>query len=184
VTLLDVPMKSARRGSHHNFPSAFVKKHKAVEPVVARVPFEPVEIFSYEDLIEALRLRVDNLGISRETIDEISGITPGLASKILSLRHVRRVGLISMAPLLETLGLKLVALPNDEALARVRSRYTPRDVPHTRSATAGHDPRNRLLRWCESRGITVSLVGKDGSEKILVAKRSKRKPKRRRRSAG
>jgi hypothetical protein len=109
-----------------------VKPPVTVEVTVPSVPDQPVgEITDYASLIEAMRLRAEQLGISRETISEIAGLPDRYASKILSLKCVRRVGMQSLGPLLDALGLKLVAIPDEEALARNRLRYVPRDAAHT-----------------------------------------------------
>jgi hypothetical protein len=79
-----------------------------------------------------------------------------MASKILSLSHVRRVGLISLGPLLDTLGLKLIAVSDEEALERNRSRYKPRDDPHFRSASAPRKPRPVTFKTVKKISGTIS----------------------------
>jgi predicted phosphoribosyltransferase len=47
---------------------------------------------SDQDLHQALRDRANQLNIARETIDEIAGLTPGHASKLLAPQQIKRFG--------------------------------------------------------------------------------------------
>jgi hypothetical protein len=96
------------------------------------------EIRSYDDLISALRARADQLLISREVLSELAALPDRYANKVLSLNSVRRIGMTSLGPLLRALSLKLVAVSDDEALARNRAHYVKRDQPHTISAKKRH----------------------------------------------
>jgi hypothetical protein len=98
----------------------------------------PHKITDYDSLLRLLRARADQLQISRSTIDHISGLQEGMSAKILSLNQLRRVGVGSLGPLLDALCLTLVAVPNDEAFARNKSRYIKRDIAHHTSASKGH----------------------------------------------
>lgn len=116
-------------------------------------PCPRIEITDYDSLVLLLRGRADQMEISRSTIDYVSGLPDGFSAKILTLTRprppgadrtrdrrgaVRRIGLQSLGPLLDALCLKLIAVPDDEAFARNRSRLIKRDSPHFRSATARH----------------------------------------------
>jgi hypothetical protein len=85
------------------------------------------EIREYRDLILALRMRADQLDISRETIDIVAGLPDRLTSKLLTLSPIKNIGMASLGPLLGALAMKLVAIPDPEALERNRSRYVPRN---------------------------------------------------------
>jgi hypothetical protein len=76
-------------------------------------PSTEIEIRGYSDLITVLRTRADELQISREIIDDISGLQPGYSGKILSINQLRRLGPQTLGPLLEVLGLKLIAVPDE-----------------------------------------------------------------------
>jgi hypothetical protein len=107
-------------------------------------------IKNYDDLITALRARVDDLGISRDTVDEIAGLSDHYTTKLLTLSDTRRAGarrlgtrslsLRILGPLLGALSVKILLVPDDEALARNRLRYVPRDCAHFTSAK---------VRWCD-----------------------------------
>jgi hypothetical protein len=84
------------------------------------------EITDYDSLIQALRARANELSISRETIDNLAGLPDRYANKVLSTGGRKRIGMQSLGLLLGALGLKLIAVPDEEALARNRSRMVPR----------------------------------------------------------
>jgi hypothetical protein len=82
------------------------------------------EINSYEDLHRALRTRAEELQLSRESIDAISGIPPGYAAKLLAPRPIKKLGGLSMPLVLPALGVKLVLMVDDEKTAAVLARTT------------------------------------------------------------
>lgn len=95
--------------------------------------FEPLaEITDYDSLIAALRVRADQLEISRATIDDIAGLCDRYASKILSLSKAKRIGLETLGPILGALGLKLIAVQDDEATERYRARRVKRNASQVR----------------------------------------------------
>jgi hypothetical protein len=82
-------------------------------------------IRSSEDLRELFRQRVAYLGISLDTLDEISGLPTRYCSKLLSIEPTRNLGLISFEALLGALAVQLVAMEDAEALARIQNRLQP-----------------------------------------------------------
>jgi hypothetical protein len=115
------------------------RQRPPLELVTCNPPAPPIEITDYNSLHAMLRARAEALNISRETIDHITGLQPGMSSKLLSLNQIRRLGLMSLGPMLNALCVKLIAVPDDEAFARNKSRYVKRDDAHYRSARQGHD---------------------------------------------
>jgi hypothetical protein len=91
-----------------------------------------VEAHDLLDLHHACRQRADQLNVSRQTIDEVAGLTPGHASKLLASAPSRHLGPISLGLILRALGLKLVVVDDPEALAAVRDRLTPRNAKQVR----------------------------------------------------
>jgi hypothetical protein len=83
-------------------------------------------VSSYGELILCLRQRAEALGVSNMTLDEAAGLTSGHAGKLLSSRPHRALGPISLGLMLEALGLRLVVVEDEEALARMRPRLHPR----------------------------------------------------------
>jgi hypothetical protein len=82
-------------------------------------------INDYESLIEVCRQRADELAISRESIDSLSGLAPGLAGKILGHRQVKRLGPETLKPILQVLGLKLLVIEDDREAALTLSIREP-----------------------------------------------------------
>jgi hypothetical protein len=121
-------------GPRSKAPALKPRKSKPItKPVMPREATTPAEVVDYDSLISLLRNRADELEISRETLNEIAGLPDRLVSKILGLKRVRRIGMLTLGPLLDALGIKLIAVPDEAALARNRSRYVKRDDAHYRS---------------------------------------------------
>ena len=79
----------------------------------------------YQGLIEVCRQRAAELAISRSGIDEVSGLPNGMAGKILGDRQVKKIGPLTLGPLLQTLGLKMLIIEDDDATAKTLARRTP-----------------------------------------------------------
>jgi hypothetical protein len=69
---------------------------------------------------------------SRVTIDDVAGLPDRLASKVLSLRHLRRIGMQTLGPFLDVLWIKLLVVEHPAALERNRSRLVKRDKSQVR----------------------------------------------------
>ena len=95
-------------------------------------PVKRTEIRNYQELHLALRERAEQLGVSRLTIDDVSGLPSGYSAKLLAPVPIKRLGPLSFGLMLQALGLKLVVVEDREALARVKSRLTPRQRGMTR----------------------------------------------------
>jgi hypothetical protein len=84
-----------------------------------------------DDLVEAIRARRDELGISYETMDAISGLSPGHCAKLSS--GAKGIGRVSLPAVLGALGAALVLVEDPEQTARVADRWRPRQrKPRTR----------------------------------------------------
>jgi hypothetical protein len=86
-----------------------------------------------DDLRAILRARFHELGVSYETVDHIAGLPTRYTAKVLGLQPTRNFGQISLDALLGAAGLMLIAVANDTALARVRSRLEPSSVHYGRA---------------------------------------------------
>jgi hypothetical protein len=133
-------------------PAAFVEENP---------PLPTNAIRSYDDLHRLLRARADALQISRLTIDHISGLQEGYSAKVLSLNKIKRLGPESLGPLLDALALKLIAVPDDEAFERNRSRLVKRDPAHHTSARKGHDKKikARGKAFADISGLATATLG-------------------------
>jgi hypothetical protein len=79
-----------------------------------------------DDLRSMFRNRIVNLGISYETADQIGGLPLGYTAKLLAPNPVRRIGPVAFECLLGATGIKLLAVEDAEAMARVKGRHVRR----------------------------------------------------------
>ena len=120
-------------------------------PVIAENQLGVVR--SDQDLHQALRDRANQLNIARETIDEIAGLTPGHASKLLAPQQIKRFGPLSRWLLLQALGLKLILVEDTEALAKIKSRMIKRNANNANHAgTVAFLFSRRHMRAIQRRG--------------------------------
>jgi hypothetical protein len=89
----------------------------------------------YADLVAVLRRRVDELGISREVLDDLAGLQYGYSSKTLGTRSMRVLGKYSLGLMLKALGLQLVVQVNESQMAKIRNRLVQRDQAQVRIDT-------------------------------------------------
>jgi hypothetical protein len=78
-------------------------------------------VTSYDDLHQILRRRAEELDISREVIDEYAGLQPGYSGKLLAPRASKHLGKTTFPLLLPALAVRLVAISDEDALARLKS---------------------------------------------------------------
>jgi hypothetical protein len=81
----------------------------------------------YQSLVEICRQRAAELEISRSGIDVISGLTTGHAGKILGKNQKKRLGIVSLGLMLETLGLKMLIIEDETAARRTLALRKPVD---------------------------------------------------------
>jgi hypothetical protein len=81
------------------------------------------------ELLQALRDRRDELDISHETLDQISGLQSGYVSKLLAPKPIKNLGPVSLGPLLGALGVAITVVPDKEAIAAVKHRWQKRKRP-------------------------------------------------------
>jgi hypothetical protein len=72
------------------------------------------------------------LELSRLELDRIAGLPSGYAGKILSKEPVKTIGLHSLGPVLQSLGLVLCVLEDPAARDRTLARRTPVDASNQR----------------------------------------------------
>ena len=83
----------------------------------------------YSGLMDALRARVRELKVTHATIDDVAGLQINYVGKILAPVPLRAIGPVSLGPLLQSLGLKLVVMEDLTALQRIEKRLTKRLRP-------------------------------------------------------
>lgn len=126
-------------------------------------PFARV-VYTYEAFIEAVRDRTADLEISRLELDRIAGLPLGYAGKILSRNQVKRVGMHSLGPLLETLGLIIMIVEDPAARDRTLARRAPVDVSNQRFGNKCNSP--KLLSNVES----IKLAAHQNSKPAPVSR--------------
>jgi predicted transcriptional regulator len=101
-------------------------------PAVARL------IADYDAFVDAIRERVDEMGMTRLEFDHQAGMQEGYSEKILEPKHVKIFGMKSLGDTLGAIGCKLLLVEDSEQTAKMRARITPRRRP-VRQAAAGGD---------------------------------------------
>jgi len=84
----------------------------------------------YEGLIAAFRARAAHLQVSRQTLDDVSGLPDYYCAKLLGPKRVKHIGSVSLGPLLGALGLKLIVCEDPKSMRRYATR------------------RKRRVEWC------------------------------------
>jgi len=89
----------------------------------------------YGDLVAVIRARMIELDVTLATVDHVAGLPANYASKLLAPNPSKRLGIMAFGALLGAIGIKLVAIEDTEALARVRRRLVKRRkrLPQTQS---------------------------------------------------
>lgn len=87
-------------------------------------------IRTYDELNAALRKRADELNVSRETIDAVSGLQNGYAAKLLAPVPIRTLSRVSLGAMLGALGLKLLVVEDLETVRRLENRLVKRKRRH------------------------------------------------------
>src|SRR5262252_1943390 len=90
-----------------------------------------IRIASYNDLVEAFRVRKVELGLSDAALDERAGLTSGHSGKLLGPSRERGIGAAVFNPLLDALGVDLIMVPNPAKLAG--RDLEVRDARHVRT---------------------------------------------------
>jgi hypothetical protein len=82
----------------------------------------------YDGLLAIVRQHVEELNVSRETIDYASGTQSGYASKIFAPTPTKRMGPVTLPLILETLGLRLAVEIDSDSFERITARLPKREV--------------------------------------------------------
>ena len=84
-------------------------------------------VHDYDGLIAAIRARSDELQITRETLDDASGLHGGYCGKLLSPIPIKTLGHVSLGPILGALGLALIVVEDLRRSARSAPRLVKRE---------------------------------------------------------
>lgn len=127
-------------------------------------------VTSYDELIEAIRRRAVERGVSHNQLDELAGLPTGYCGKVLGPSQVKKLGPLSMSVMLQALGLALVVVEDPVSLARVADRHGGRDADQARAANhsspAGKAMMSRVFKHF------AKLGGRARMRKMTKAQRS------------
>jgi hypothetical protein len=87
----------------------------------------------FEPLRMALRVRKEQLGLSNATLAELSGISEGLANKVLTIPANKPLGVDCLFRILQALCCQIVLIEDNEQFERIQHRLVRRDERHVRS---------------------------------------------------
>ncbi len=102
-------------------------------------------VSSYDALIEAIRARKAELGLSDATVDSISGLALGHTGKLLGPAQVKTLGKVSMGLMLQALGLVLIVAEDPEQTERMRAQYVQRESGSVRDGNYASPVSKRLM---------------------------------------
>jgi hypothetical protein len=134
-------------------------------------------VHDYDSLQRALRERADALNLSRQEIDRLGNLTPGLASKLLSPVPIKRLGNTTMPFVLAALGCCLQLVEDPESLDQINRKAQRRQVRvPVRAALSGrgrHTPTShRHLRKIAPRGGHARAQALSPAERSKSARRA------------
>lgn len=109
-------------------------------------------ITDYLGLIAALRSRADELRISREALDHLTGLQSGYSGKLLAPVPLRALGRTSLGPMLGAMGLKIVLVEDLAAFKRVESRIKRQATTGGSVPAKKRNRRRSRLRGCSDWG--------------------------------
>ena len=101
------------------------------------------EIRSYNDLLDVLVARKNELGLSNETLEEIAGVTRGHVDKVFGPSREKRMGWFLFGLILPSLALKLLAVVDEPQAKLMHARWERRNTKQIR--VRSHEVNRMLL---------------------------------------
>ena len=80
-----------------------------------------ITVENYDELIALLRWRICEVNMTPAGVDHLAGLSDRYASMVLRRNGTKHLGPISLFPIIQALGLRLI-VPDDAALAKLRRR--------------------------------------------------------------
>ena len=93
------------------------------------MPAVPRLISTYDELVDAVRDRCDEMLMTRQELDHQAGLADGHAGKLLCHSQLKRLGMRSLELVLGGIGCKLGLVEDPAQAAKIRARMTPRQRP-------------------------------------------------------
>jgi hypothetical protein len=98
---------------------------------------------SYDGLVALIRDRLAELGVTCESASALAGLTETHISKLVNPKRTRVLGRMRLSVVLQTLGIRLIAVTDDEAYGSL----------------AGRLEKATFNRWKRELGVRVDDVG-------------------------
>jgi hypothetical protein len=130
----------------------------------------------YNALIAIFRARFDEIGITGETSDYIGGLAAGHTTKLLTANHLKKFGPVTLGPILGVLGMKLIAVVDEEVLAQIRNRHTPAKFRRWHT-TSGMLPRKRAKKTYNFSDRDFALAASRRATVVMTATQRRRRAK-------
>jgi hypothetical protein len=138
--LATIPSYRGIRGSHDErrlttrWPGAKPKTAPAALPAIDQPSIEVrgrvLAVFSdYDGLWNAVRARVDAMGITREALNDRAKLQDGYLGKVLGGAKRKKFGWLSLGATLDAIGCKLALIEDTTQTERILQRMTPRQRP-------------------------------------------------------
>jgi hypothetical protein len=131
------------------------------------------EFDTYAGLVAALRVRIAELDVAGERLDEIAGLPRGYFQKLLGTRPRKRLGMQSLSDVFGALAVKAVLVEDEAALAKVSGRLVKRKyvVP---SAAVHVEISHRFLRKIGAIGGRARAAGLTPQQRSRIARKMAR----------
>jgi len=110
------------------------------------------EFTDYDGMLNAVRMRVNELQVNGERFDEFAGLPRGYLSKLIGVRPIRRIAMTSMGPLFGALGIYCVVIEDPQATQRLKNRVKPRNNSYYRTSYTMRTVTNRQWRRIQKLG--------------------------------
>jgi hypothetical protein len=145
-----------------------------------QIPAEAIvgEFSDCDALIERLRERAAELGLSNRTLDELGGFPDGYAGKLLCATRMKQLTVSSLLTLSSVLAVKAVLVADDEQRRRMEPRWETRDgakVHSRRQPRLGTTTLKRILPAAASemgrRGGKARMAALTPEERRLMGRR-------------
>jgi hypothetical protein len=132
-------------------------------------PKQIAVVRDHDELHAALAARADELRVTRETLDAVSGLQSGYSAKLLAPFPSKKLNRVSLGAMLGTLGLMLIVVEDVEAFQRVKSRLMP---AHGAQRTFVTRKTLRQLREMASRGAIAKNAKLTPKQRIAAARKA------------
>lgn len=88
---------------------------------------EVTPVRDYDELITALKARVDEIGVAVKFLDDLAGVPDGFSGKVFGAARVKMVGIFHLFLYAEALAMRVELVPDLDAAKRMEKRWEQRD---------------------------------------------------------